>query len=136
MHTNTFNDDPFYSNGASARVPGHDERHRVRWSLSPCVLANVSSAMAVRYAKCGVMITELLPETVQQPALWSELDRERRERVWKTVEPSQRHAGAGNRPHPERRTEGRGMASSRAEYRSPRWTTRWDELPRVDARRV
>ena len=33
------------------------------------------------------MITELLPETVQQPALWSELDRERKERVWKTVDP-------------------------------------------------
>ena len=32
------------------------------------------------------MITELLPETVQQPALWSELDRERGERAWKTVD--------------------------------------------------
>ncbi len=32
------------------------------------------------------MITELLPEAVQQPALWSELDRERRERVWTTVD--------------------------------------------------
>ena len=28
MHTNTFNNDPFYSNGASARFPVHDERHR------------------------------------------------------------------------------------------------------------
>ena len=32
------------------------------------------------------MTTELLPEAVQQWALWSELDRERRERVWKTVD--------------------------------------------------
>ena len=32
------------------------------------------------------MITELLPETVQQPALWSEIDRERRKRAWKTVD--------------------------------------------------
>ena len=28
-----------------------------------------------RYSKCGVMISDLLPEGVQQPALWSELDR-------------------------------------------------------------
>jgi DNA polymerase V len=32
------------------------------------------------------MITELLPETVRKPALWSELDRERRERVWRTMD--------------------------------------------------
>jgi DNA polymerase V len=39
-----------------------------------------------RYSKCGVMIAELLPETTQQPALWDDLDRERRERVWKTMD--------------------------------------------------
>ena len=55
------------------------------------------------------MITELLLEAVQQPALWSELDRERRERVWKTVDRLKRHAGAWNRPHPERWAEGRGL---------------------------
>jgi len=30
-----------------------------------------------RYSKCGVMITELMPETMRQSALWEELDRER-----------------------------------------------------------
>ena len=40
------------------------------------------------------MITELLPETVQQPALWGELDRERRERVWKTVDQLNAKLGA------------------------------------------
>ncbi|WP_419805711.1 DUF4113 domain-containing protein [Terriglobus sp.] len=83
-----------------------------------------------RYAKCGVMITELLPETVQQPALWSELDRERRERVWKTVDRLNATLGRGTV-----RVLSAGPKDAawnlRAEHRSPRWTTRWEELPRV-----
>ena len=33
------------------------------------------------FLKCGVIITELLPETTRQSALWGDLDRERRDRV-------------------------------------------------------
>jgi hypothetical protein len=39
-----------------------------------------------RYSKCGVMITELMPETIRQPALWGELDREKGERAWKAMD--------------------------------------------------
>ena len=39
-----------------------------------------------RYSKCGVMITELMPETIRQPALWGELDREKRERAWRAMD--------------------------------------------------
>ena len=78
------------------------------------------------------MITELLPETVQQPALWSELDRERRERVWKTVDRLNATLGRGTV-----RILSAGPKDAawklRAEYRSQRWTTRWEELPRVQA---
>ncbi len=85
MHTNAFNDDPFYSNGASARFPAttNDTGEVVALTVR---LGEHLFRDGFRYAKCGVMITELLPEAVQQPALWSELDRERRERVWKTVD--------------------------------------------------
>ncbi len=48
-----------------------------------------------RYSKCGVMISELLPETVWQPALWGELDRERRERAWKAVNQLNASLGRG-----------------------------------------
>jgi len=76
----------------------------------------------MRYVKCGVMITELLPETVQQPALWSELDREQRERVWKTVDRLNTTLGRGTV-----RLLSAGPKDAdwklRAEYRSLRWTT-------------
>ena len=133
MHTNTFNNDPFYSNGASARFPattndtGELVAHAVR-------LGERLFRDGFRYAKCGVMITELLPEAVQQPALWSELDRERRERVWKTVDRLNATLGRGT----VRLSAGPKDAAwkLRAEYRSPRWTTRWDELPVARARCV
>jgi len=101
MHTNTFNSAPFYSNGASARFPAttNDTGEVVSLAVR---LGERLFRDGFRYAKCGVMITELLPEAVQQPALWSELDRERRERAWKTVDRL-------NATHPERRAEGRGL---------------------------
>ena len=72
MHTNTFNNDPFYSNGASARFPAttNDTGEVVALAVR---LGERLFRDGFRYAKCGVMITELLPETVQQPALWGEL---------------------------------------------------------------
>jgi len=86
-----------------------------------------------RYSKCGVMITELLPETVRQPALWGELDRDRRERAWKAMDKLNATLGRDTV-----RILGAGPKDAawnlRAEYRSPRWTTRWDELPRIQAR--
>ncbi|MGI4826616.1 MAG: Y-family DNA polymerase [Janthinobacterium lividum] len=70
MHTNTFNNDPFYSNGASARFPAttNDTGEVVALAVR---LGERLFRDGFRCAKCGVMITELLPETVQQPALWS-----------------------------------------------------------------
>jgi len=132
MHTNTFNKDPFYSNGASARFAattnGTGEVVGLAVRLGERLWRD-----GFRYAKCGVMITELLPATVQQPALWSELDRERRERAWKTVDKlnatlrrgTVRILSAGPKD---------AAWNLRAEYRSPRWTTRWDELPKASAR--
>ena len=131
MHTNTFNNDPFYSNGASARFPGttNDTGEVVGLTIR---LGERLWRDGFRYAKCGVMITELLPEETRQPALWDDLDRERRERVWKTMDKLNASLGrntirvlsAGPKD---------GAWKLRAEYCSPRWTTRWDELPQVKA---
>ncbi len=132
MHTNTFNQDPFYSNGASARFAAttNDTGEVVGLAVR---LGERLWRDGFRYAKCGVMITELLPEAVQQPALWGELDRERRERVWRTVDKLNATLG---RDTVRILSAGPKKAAwnLRAEHRSPRWTTRWDELPIIQAR--
>jgi DNA polymerase V len=78
------------------------------------------------------MLTELLPETVRQPALWGELDRDRREQAWKVMDKLNAKLGRDTV-----RILGAGPKDAawklRAEHRSPRWTTRWDELPKVRA---
>ncbi len=61
MHTNTFNDDPFYFNRASARFveTTSDTGEVVALSVR---LSERLWRDGFRYAKCGVIITELLPE--------------------------------------------------------------------------
>ncbi len=68
MHTNTFNRAPFYSNGASARFAAttNDTGEVVGLAV---LLGERLWREGFRYAKCGVMITELLPEAVQQPGV-------------------------------------------------------------------
>jgi DNA polymerase V len=84
MHTNTFNNDPFYSNGASARFAETTNDTGEVGTLS-VRLGERLWWDGFRYSKCGVMITELSPETVRQPAIWGELHRESWERVWRTI---------------------------------------------------
>ncbi len=132
MHTSTFNNDPFYSNGASARFAEttNDTGEVVSLAVR---LGERLWRDGFRYSKCGVMITELLPETIRQPALWGELDRDRRERAWKVMDKLNATLGRDTV-----RILGAGTKDAawklRAEHRSPRWTTRWDELPIARAR--
>ena len=131
MHTNTFNNDPFYSNGASARFAAttNDTGEVVGLAIR---MGERLWREGYRYVKCGVMITELLPEEVRQPALWGDLDRDRRERVWRTMDKLNAKLGRGTvRVLSAGPTDG--TWALRAEHRSPRWTTRWEELPRVSA---
>ncbi len=132
MHTSTFNQDPFYSNGASARFAAttNDTGEVVGLTVR---LGERLWRDGFRYSKCGVMITELLPETIRQPALWGEMDRDRRERAWKVMDKLNATLGRDTV-----RILAAGPKDSawklRAEHRSPRWTTRWSELPTVSAR--
>ena len=132
MHTNTFNNDPFYSNGASARFAEttNDTGEVVALAVR---LGERLWRDGFRYSKCGVMITELMPETIRQPALWGELDREKRERAWRAMDKLNATLGRDTV-----RILGAGPKDAawklRAEHRSPRWTTRWDELPKIQAR--
>jgi DNA polymerase V len=105
MHSSTFNHDPFYSNGASARFAGttNDAGEVVALAVR---LEEPLWRDGFRYSKCGVMITELLPDTIRQPALWGELDRDRREQAWKVMDKLNSTLGRDTPPHPRGRAEG------------------------------
>jgi DNA polymerase V len=132
MHTSPFSEGPAYSNGASG------------WFLEATNDTGEVVALAVglgkriwrdgfRYAKAGVMISELMPEDLQQTALWSDLERDKRAKVWKVVDSL--NASLGRDPVRILST-GPTVAAwkLKAEHRSSRWTTRWEELPNAKAR--
>ena len=132
MHTGAFRNDPFYSNGAAARFmeTTNDTGEVVALAVR---LAERIWRDGYRYAKAGVVITDLLPEAIRQPALWSEIDRDKRDKLWKTMDSLNAALG---RDTVRILSAGPKAASwkLKAEYRSPRWTTRWEDLPRVRAK--
>lgn len=86
-----------------------------------------------RFMKAGVMLIDLIDANRQQMSLLetaqSEADRERSERLMATLDTLNQRMGRG--------TVKLGMPTPNAAWhlrcanRTPRWTTRWDELPTV-----
>jgi DNA polymerase V len=132
IQTSPFAEGPRYSNSVSGRFmeATNDTAEVVGLALR---LGARLWRDGYRYAKAGVVMTELLPETMRQPSLWSDLDREKRAKLWRVVDSlnadlgrdSVRLLSAGPTAAPWK---------LRASHRSPRWTTRWDELPRACAK--
>ena len=131
LHTNAHNGDAWYSNAATAPFLEATNDTGEVVAMAVCLGKRIWRA-GFRYAKAGVMIAELLPESALQPALWSDFDRERRERLWRVMDSLNAELGRGTV-----RVLSAGPKAAawqlRAAYRSPRWTTRWGELPTVRA---
>jgi len=131
MHTNVHNSNPFYSNGATARFAEttNDTGEVVALAVR---LGERLWRDGHRYAKAGVMVTELLPEASMKPALWSDIDREKRASAWKVMDGLNASLG---RDTVRILSAGSKVATwkLRAEHRSPRWTTRWGDIPQVRA---
>jgi DNA polymerase V len=82
-----------------------------------------------RYAKAGVMLTELQREVPSQLSLLQTVDVERRTKLWRTIDQVNREFGRESV-----RLLGSGLQRAwkvRADHRSPRWTTHWDGIPVV-----
>ena len=131
MHTNTFNSAPLYSNGASARFS--ETTNDTGEVVALAVRLGERQGDGFPYSKCGVMIAELMPETIRQPALWGELDREKRERDSRAMARLNATLGRDTRPHPRCRSKGRRLeAQGRASLATVDDTM--DELPKARAR--
>ncbi|MGM0703339.1 MAG: Y-family DNA polymerase [Pseudomonadota bacterium] len=128
-------DQPQYSPSAVVELPEPTDDSRE-------ILHAVAQAFAAiyrphyRFMKAGVMLIDLIDANRQQMSLLntsqSEADRARGERLMATLDALNRQMGRGSIKL--------GMPSPNAAWhlrcasRSPRWTTRWEELPRIMAR--
>jgi DNA polymerase V len=130
IHTNPFTDEPQYSNAVTLTLP-------VATSDTAELLAYARIGMehlfqgGYRYKKAGVLLTELVPAQQIQLALFDTKDRDRSARLLAAVDYLNTQMGAGTVRYAAMGVKPRWhMRSAR---RSPRYTTRWEELVVVQA---
>lgn len=130
VETNRFSQtEPQHHEAALVRLPSH--------SSATTDLIHLAQAAATRlfrkghrYVKAGILLGDLVPAGSHQGSLFEEApDRVSRNRLMKTLDRLNARMGAGTVRFA---AEGiRKPWAARFERRSPRYTTRWEEIPRA-----
>jgi DNA polymerase V len=125
LMTNRFADEPQYSSTVTIPLPvaTQDTAELIRYALRG---VEQFFREGYRYKKAEMILTELVPAHQVQTHLFDHKDRERSKRLMAAIDAintqwgtgTVRYAAVGLRPH----------WRMRCARRSPRYTTRWDEL--------
>lgn len=122
-------DRPFYSNSMTRKLLFPSDYTPDLIDAAVTILEKIYRPGYV-YQKCGVMLTDLVPAMRERHDLFDERDRQRQSRLMKAVD-------AINADHGTRMIHFgdlggiRPQWAMRAGFRSPRYTTRWEEIPLV-----
>lgn len=128
MHTNKFNGDPFRHVGkALSFLEATDDTHEL-------VTAAIGAAAAAwqdgfRYAKAGLVLTELMAIETVQKSLLVGFDREKRAALMGALDALNQKYGRGTL-YPAAAGVKQDW-QTKFERKSPRYTTQWQELPVV-----
>lgn len=131
MHTSRFNDDePQRSVSMTVVIP---EATNDSLQLIKAARRAVDRLWqsGFRYSKAGIITQDLVPPPIPQRALFDNLDHDRAAKVMAAMDEANRRWGratvvpAATMGGPEKTQ----TFSTKFEMRSPRFTTRWDELP-------
>lgn len=130
MHTNKFNGDPWRHQGSALSfLEATNDTHEL---VSAAVrAARAAWADGFRYAKAGLVLTELVPMQDVQRSLFAGADREKRKDLMDALDSVNRRFGRGT-IYPATAGTRRDW-QTKFERRSPRYTTSWDELPTVSS---
>lgn len=123
--TNPFNDEPQYHNMITLRLPVATNDTS---ELLACAMQGIAQIFraSYRYKKAGVMLTDLTPVQQHQADLFDRKDHKRSRRLMAAIDAINTQMGAGTvryaaqGANPDWRM--------RCARRSPRYTTRWEEL--------
>jgi DNA polymerase V len=129
MHTNRFNGDTPYSNAATGRLPEAtaDSRDLIKMALA---LGRRVWRTGYRFAKAGVVLDDLVDaNTVQRSFLVDPARRAQSAPLMAAIDEINSRMGAGTLILAS--TGIRRTWKMQASMRTPRYTTRWDELARV-----
>jgi len=120
---------PFYSNSMTKKLLFPTDYTPDLIDAAATILEKIYRPGYV-YQKCGVMLTDLVPAASERHDLFDERDRQRQARLMKALDAINSDHGSrtirfgdlgGTRP----------QWTMRAGFRSPRYTTRWEEIPLV-----
>ena len=130
--TKRFGDPPYYSNGLAGRLAEHTARGAPLVKAARRLLEPIYRS-AYGYKKAGVVLYDIRPDRPHQPGLFGR-GRPADEALMAAVDAVNREHGAETiglaaAGLPEERTW-----TMKRQTRSPRYTTRWDELPIARAR--
>lgn len=125
VNTNRFKTEPQYNNAASFSLPvaTADTQELIQGALRG--LAAIFKK-GFRYAKAGVLLNGLVPATRVQPDLFDDRDRERSGRLMKAMDAINADMGVGTVHFGSTGIQRPWQAKFMR--RSPRYTTRWQEL--------
>jgi DNA polymerase V len=129
--TKRFGDPPYYSNGLAASLSAHTARASA-FSRASRRLLDPIYRNGYDYKKAGVCLYDIRPSRPHQESLFGR-DRETDEALMGAVDQITREHGKN-----ALNLAAAGMPSERdwamkRQNRSPRYTTRWDELPTAKA---
>jgi len=125
LMTSRFTDEPQYSNSVTMPLPvaTQDTAELIRYALRG---VEQIFREGYRYQKAGVILTALVPAHQIQAHLFDQYDRERSQRLMTAIDRINREWGSG-----AIRYAAVGLRPGwqmRCARRSPRYTTRWEEL--------
>lgn len=126
LTTNTFKDEPQYSNAVSINLPVATDSTSDLFRYALQGMARIYRE-GYRYNKAGVVLTALVPANQVQGNLFDHQDRERSSRLMGVLDRLNDQMGAGTL-----RYAAEGMTQrwkARFERRSPSYTTNWRDLP-------
>jgi DNA polymerase V len=128
--TNHFSDELQYSNAVTLTLPvaTNDTAELLAYAL--CGMEHIFQT-GFRYKKAGILLTELVPAQQIQLSLFDNRDRERSARLMAAVDYINTRMGAGTIRYAA--VGVRNRWKMRSTRRSPRYTTRWEELVEVKA---
>lgn len=128
MHTSPFADDPQRSVSMTVDIPEatNDSLHLIK-AAKRAVDGLWKSGF--RYSKAGIITQDLVPPAERQRALFDGLDHDRAARVMAAMDEANRRWGRATVVPAAVGIASKSAFTTKFERRSPRYTTRWDELP-------
>lgn len=130
LMTSPFDKDrPFYSNSMTRKLLFPSDYTPDLIDAAATILENIYRP-GHAYQKCGVMLTDLVPATSTRHDLFDERDRQKQSRLMKALDAINSDHGA-RMIHFGNLGGARPQWVTRAGFRSPRYTTRWREIPLV-----